>query len=275
MSLFLHASDSNSRIANIHLVASYTGPMVNSTSQELLDNIDLRRWLLENAPGGKTRTGVHLYNQRNNVHTNIRTLGIWFEHGHYPHNPQGNLTYTNCTGFDIGAQFIQVVSRDPEACDPLGYLNVGTHAVIGCTAEKCGQPRGYGRASFALSFFGHQLGGGTTPRGPWGCPVLIKDTRIRHVAEGYELRGALLCEWRPKLEVYGGETYYDGTSDRDLHHIHMTDEVIYDGHSFHGQRPVDIDGATKIDFTNCTGSVALRVDGVNVGPVSQDFHWTK
>lgn len=281
MSLFLRASNSFSRMANLTLYGtSYTGPIVVSSASETLDHIEYRRWLIENdyAAGMNAKWGKITYNEVECVHTLMVVRGIKAEHAFYIHSPRGNLTFKGCIIQDIGAQGIQITYRDPESDTPLGWQQTGTHLVEGCRIEKCGQPRGYGRAAFALTFFGRQEGGGSFPRLRWDCPAVVKDTHIVHDSQGqYELRGALHADNRPSLHVFGGSTVYKGLADRHVWTTGAVDEVIVDGHHFEASRMVDLVGVKKVEFTNCTtdpaNPVKLRVNGTIVGPVSQDFVW--
>ena len=196
---------------------------------------------------------------------------------------------------DIGAQALQIVWRLAETDDPLGYTVTGTHLVERCTIEQCGLPRGVGRASFALSFFGKTMtgtAGNFGPRSEWDCPVLVKDTKVNHVASGYTLKGAIMAEWRPLVELLGGEIHYDGTADRDLCHFHNNHENMIDGTSFRGSHNIDFDfdhdfpKPWVVDVSNCQGSVPIRIfvnhpDGAGgtkqvkqfQGPVSGGVHW--
>lgn len=281
MSLFLHASNSYSRMANLHLQgSSYTGPIVVSSASETLDHVEYRRWLIENdyAAGQNAKWGMLTYNEVECVHTLMVVRGIKAEHAFYPHSPRGNHTFRGCIIQDCGAQGIQIAYRDPESDTPLGWQQTGVHLVEGCRIEKCGQPRGYGRAAFALTFFGRQEGDGSSPRKRWDCPAVVKDTHIVHDSAGaYELRGALHADNRPSLTVLGGSTVYKGLADRHVWTTGAVDEVIVDGHHFEASRMVDLDKVKKVEFTNCTtdpaNPVILRVNGTKIGPVSQDFVW--
>jgi len=276
--MFLRATDSFKTLRGVKLSGTaYTGPIVVSSAAETLEEIVFERWLLENNVNlnQHAKWGKITYNEKNCRHRNVTIRGIDKEHAVYNHSPRGEVLYEDCTFEDCGAQGVQITYRDPESDTPNGYLETGTHKLVRCSIIKCGQPRGYGRASYALSFFGRQEGDGSSPRMAWGCPVELWDTAIKHNSQGlYELRGALLCEWRPSLTVYGGYTAYQGTADRDLWHVHNVDVVAVDGHGFIGTRKINIDGATNVNFSNCTGSTQVWINGVNMGPVSSDIVWT-
>lgn len=272
--MWLHESDSGKTIANqLLLGGSYTGPIVISAATETLRDITFQRWHILNPPGAHAKWGKLTYNEEDCIHDRVFVEGIEKEHAIYSHSPRGDATFLGYRAYDIGAQGYQETGRRPESDDPDACLLGGTTTFArGSVVSQCGQPRGYGRASYAMSFFGWQEGDGSTPRAAWNRPVVLKGVRIEHDSMGmYELRGALLCEHRPSLTVEGGATTYLGTADRDLWHIFQTKEVYVSGHSFEGQRTVDIDGATKIVWVGNYGNVKLRVNGTTVGPVSQDF----
>ena len=283
MSLFLTAANSYSRMANLTLQGTaYSGPIVVSSAQESLTRIEYRRWHIKNdsAAGQHAKWGKLTYNEVDCVHTLCLVEGIEKEHAYYPHSPRGSLVFKDCIIRDIGAQGIQIAYRDPESDTPLGWQQTGTHSVIGCLLEKCGQPRGYGRAAFALTFFGRQEGDGSTPRLFWDCPVLVQDTHIVHDSQGqYELRGALHADNRPLLEVLGGSTVYKGAADRHVWTTGGVKKVVVDGHHFESSRMVDLDKVDEVEFTNCTTDIAnpviLRVNGTKIGPVNQDFRWSR
>lgn len=282
MSLFLRASNSFSRMVGLQLRGtSYTGPIVVSSAAETLSHIEYRRWQITNdyAAGMHAKWAMLTYNEVECLYNLMYVEGIEKEHAFYPHSPRGNLTFKNCIIRDCGAQGIQIAYRDPESDTPMGWQQTGTHLVEGCRIEKCGQPRGYGRASFALTFFGRQEGDGSSPRKRWDCPAVVKDTHIVHDSAGaYELRGALHADNRPSLHVFGGSTVYKGLADRHVWTTGAVDEVVVDGHHFEASRMVDLVGVKMVEFRGCTtdstNPVKLRVNGTIVGPVSQDFVWS-
>lgn len=281
---FLRPSDSDQILANrAYYGTSYTGPIVISSGKDTLSNITYRRWLVANdiASGGNAKWGILLYNEVDCVYENVSVQGIKAEHGIYQHSPRGMVWLKNVRVDDVGAQGFQQVWRGAETSDPLGYQVTGLHRFENCTFTRCGQPRGYGRASYAVSLFGWQSGGGSTPRQFWDCPVELINVVIEHDSQGqYELRGALLVEWRPSLTVIGGRTNYVGKSDRDLWHIHKVSSVHVSNHYIHGPvgKYVDIDGADRVVFTSPGfdgGDALVRIDGVVVGTSDDEIDWSR
>ena len=284
MTLFLHASNSNSLIENLHLVgtAYNGGPLVGSSGQEPLTSVRFKRHLLENslAAGQHTKWGYRLHNLQDSLFKACKVYGIDKEHACYV-SIVGNVTWEDCHFFDCGAQGIQVVWRADETYNLAGYQVPGIHRVKDSVIEKCGQPRGSGRAAFAVSMFGAQIapyddasGLHHGPRSYWGCGVELLNTSIIHDSHGaYNLVGALMVEWRPFLTVIGGKTEYIGPSNSDLWHIFNVGDVLVDGHSFVGARDVDIDGAKTVTFKHCTGDVRVRINGKVAGLVSDNITW--
>lgn len=280
--LFLHTSDSNKTLSNVTLKGtSYTGPIVISDGKDSLKNIVYQRWSISNdyANGMNAKWGILLYNEENCIYRNVRVWGMKAEHAIYQHNPKGNVLLSYVTVFDVGAQGWQQVSRGAEGNDPLGYLVTGTHRLEHCSFIKCGQPRGWGRASYAVSFFGRQQGGGSTPREFWNCPVELDDVTIEHDSQGaYELRGALLCEWRPSLTITNSRINYVGTSDRDGEHVHEVEIVKVSNTYIHNPagKFFDIDGAKSVTFTSPGfdgGDAPVRINGILVGTTDDEINW--
>lgn len=280
--LVLHESDSGSTIADRRFTGTaYVGPIVRSSARETLSAIRYLRWSVTNdiAAGQHARWGILTYNEVGVVYERLRISGIDGEHAIYQHSPRGDVNLLDCIVYDIGAQGFQQTWRGAETSDPLGYLVTGTHRLIRCTFLKCGQPRGYGRASYALSFFGWQAVDGQSPRQFWDCPVELVDVVVEHDSGGrYELRGALLVELRPSLLVRGGRTNYVGTSDRDFWHIHAVRSVRVENHYAHGPtgKFIDIDGADSVVFTSPGfngGDARVRIDGVVVGTSDDEIDW--
>lgn len=282
--LFIRESSSNSTIKNVVLKGtSYTGPMVISSGKETLTKIVFQRWSLINdyLNDQNAKWAILCYNEKDPVYSNIYIDGVKAEHAVYMHNPQGMVLIQDLFAFDIGAQGWQQTFRGAEGNDPLGYLNTGTHRLERCTFRKCGQPRGYGRASYAVSFFGRQEGGGSTPRMYWDCPVELIDVVIEHDSQNqYELRGALLVEHRPSLLVRGGYSNYVGKSDRDFWHIHRVRDVRVENHYAHAPtgKSIDIDWADSVVFTSIDfdgGDAPVRIDGVYMGTSDDEINWTR
>lgn len=282
--LFLRESDSNKRIANVALEGtSYTGPIVVSSARDTLSNIVYYNWSLscDYAAGDNTRWGALLYNEVNCRYVEWRVEGIKGEHAIYQHSPRGDVLLRGVHCFDIGAQGFQQVWRGSETSDPLGWKVVGTHRLENCSFNKCGQPRGYGRASYAVSMFGRQAWDGSSPREPWDCPVELDSVTIEHDSQGqYELRGALLVEWRPSVWINACRINYVGTADRDLVHLYQDETVLVENSYIHGSRPFDIDGSrvksvrfTSPDFDG--GDTKVRINGVVVGTTDDEIDWHK
>lgn len=286
MSYRLHGYNSNSVIKNLVLEGtSYTGAIVTSAATETISNLTFKRFFIRDdiLAGDRSRWAFNVCNLVDCLFEDGLVEDIYWEHNHYPHSPRGSLTYRNCVGRRAGAQDIQIVYRDIESDTPFGWQQTGLHLIEGGMTDHCGLPRGSGRASYAISAFGRQEGGGSTPRMAWDCPLRIKDRRIIHdqigQPAGWLLNGAVLCEWRPRFELLGGEINYDGLADQNLVHAHMNEEVIVDGTKIHGQRYFNIDGVaagrTKlIDISNVTGDTLLRIDGVKIGPLNQGYRWS-
>jgi hypothetical protein len=281
---FLRATDSNQVLAGrTYRGTSYTGPIVVSSGKETLTNIEYRRWNVVNdiAAGGQAKWGILLYNEVNCRYVNVNVLGIKAEHGIYQHSPRGDVLLSFVVVYDVGAQGFQQTWRGAETTDPLGWQKTGTHRLEHCVFRKCGQPRGYGRASYAVSMFGWQSGGGSTPRQFWDCPVELVDVSIEHDSQGqYELRGALLVEWRPSLTVIGGRTEYIGQSDRDLWHIHEVDVVYVENSFISGPagKFVDFDGCDEVTFTSPNfdgGDAVVRIDGQIMGTTDDEIVWKR
>lgn len=280
--LFLRASDSNKRLANVTLEGtSYTGPIVVSSGAETLSNIVYYDWSLscDYAAGDNTRWGALLYNEVNCKYIKWRVEGIKGEHAIYQHSPRGAVLLSDVHCFDIGAQGFQQVWRGSETSDPLGWQVTGLHRLEHCSFKQCGQPRGYGRASYAVSMFGRQAWDGSSPREAWDCPVELEDVTIEHDSHGqYELRGALLVEWRPSLRVTNSRTVYIGTSDRDFWHIHNVKTVYVSNTYAFGPagKSIDIDGADSVIFTSKSvdgGPCPVRINGKLVGTSDDEINW--
>ena len=281
--VMLHAQNSFSKIENLHIYGNpyAAGSFFISSGQEALSNITFKRLLLENriSMGELLKWGMRLYNFRYGILQGVKIYGINKEHPLY-FNLEGGVEIQGCHLADAGAQGVQIAWRSIETNNPTGWSITGIQRLNRTVIEKCGQPRGYGRASFAASFFGKQNNPTTDsngvvkngPRTRWDCPVELLDTRIVHDSLGqYELRGALLCEHRPSIRILGGEINYNGLADRDLCHIYKTDEVLIDACRIEGQRFVDITGAQTVRITNCTGNARVRINGVVVGKVSEGY----
>lgn len=288
MSIYPH--DSNRTIKGLTLEGTpYVGSIVSAGAGHhgTLANILFKRCMLRNdiAAGDRARWAWGpLYNQVDNVWEDCVVEDAGYdEHAYYPHSSRGNMTWRRCISRRAGGQNIQSVWRLAETDDPDGYKVTGTHLVEGGETDHCGLPRGSGRASFALSFFGKQMGpyGNWGPRSEWDCSVIIKDHKITHDTlgqpAGWQLNGAILVEWRPRFELLGGSVSYDGPADQSLILAHMNQEVIVDGLQIHGARFFDINGVaagrTKlIDIKNVTDNVILRIDGKKIGPLNQGYY---
>lgn len=284
MSLHLHANPADQVIGPAtYRGTSYVGPVIVSSAKETLARFQFDHVTVENdiAAGEHAKWGVLLYNELHSQYRGLVVRGIDKEHGVYAHSPRGDWYQEDALIEDCGAQGIQVVYRSPESDTPDGHKEVGLHSLVSCTVRKCGQPRGYGRASFAVSFFGFQDGDGQADQQPWDCPVRLVDTSIEHDAQGkYELRGALLVIGRPRLEVVGGQTVYKGLSDRATWKLRGVREVIVTDHHFEGQRPIDIDDmpgqpVERVFFGGCSGSVAIRINGRVVGNTQRNLRWAR
>lgn len=271
---------------------AYSGPMVSSSAKETLRDFEFLRGKLSNSVllGQHAKTGFHLFNEVNSYYRNVTVEGIDKEHGGYPHCPRGVHMLKYVKLLDCGAQGWQIVYREPESDTPGGHLK--THPdnqsdacdeLTGVDVMQCGLPRGVGRASFALSFFGYQNGPGSAPLERWDRDVSLQDVVIQHISTGYKLKGALLVVGRPELLVLGGRTTYRGLSDRSLWQIRGVSRVHVDGHAFEGHRQIDLDdlpgpnGRTvdEVLFENCSGTVNVRVNGHNLGPVSAGIRWKR
>lgn len=287
MGLFLHASDSGRTISNRILYGTaYTGPIIVSSASETLRNITYGpRLRLVCPPDGDSKWGKLTYNEVDCRHIGLIVEGIKHEHDVYNHSPRGLVYFQGGVLFNAPAQGYQEVGRAPEcndipACKAGGISRFEQH-----TIAQCGNPIGYGRASFAMSFFGWQDGGGTTPRMQWNRPIELVDQSILHDSHGlYELRGALLAEFRPYLRVWGGSTEYRGVADRSLWLVHGTPIVDVDSHGFVGAKRLDIEGTSavplqSVSFKGCWGDVHVRLDPdgsgkwTDMGPVSQGVSW--
>lgn len=280
--LVLHASDSNQTIANKNLQgSSYTGPIVVSSAKDSLTKIVYQRWVVANdiAAGQNAKWGVLLYNEEDCQYVNVTVRGIKAEHAIYQHSPRGNVLLKNVVVLDVGAQGFQQVWRGGETSDPLGYLKVGTHRIENSSFTQCGQPRGYGRASYAISMFGRQAVDGSSPRQMWNCPVELDGVTIEHDSKGaYELRGALLAEWRPSLTIKNSRINYVGTADRDLAHIHEITDVRIENSYIHSSagKYVDIDGdvhSVVITSIGDGGDARVRINGNVVGTTDDEIVW--
>ena len=269
------------------LGTAYTGPMVVSSAKHTLEDFEFDRLELRNSipDGQQAKWGILLYNEVRSHYSKLKVSGIDKEHGIYAHSPRGGYTHDGTEVFDVGAQGLQVVYRSVESDTPNGHLETGVHQLLSCSFRRCGQPRGYGRASYAVSFFGYQNGDGSAAQEPWDCPVRIVDTVIEHLPWGepvpYERRGALLVIGRPRLEVVGGATLYGTWADRPVWKLRGVREVLVTGHEFDSSKHIEIEDlpgqpVERVFFGGCTGRpCSIRVNGLLIGNTSRNVRWSR
>lgn len=256
---------------------SYTGPMINSGDNQVLKGISWKRVALFNdvAAGMNAETGFHLYNEEDALYIGVSVEGIDKEHGWYPHGSRGHTVFRGCKAVNCGAQAYQEVDRDVERDVPYAG-EWSSLTMIGFQALQCGVPRGVGRASYAMTFGPHQDGGGQSVKERWNRPVTLFDPVIEHIAQDYQLKGGLLCQNRPSLQVFGGRTVLRSPlgQDRATWLVPDTDDVVIEGHAFEGTKRIEFQRIKSLRIRNCTGTVQFRIDGTVIQAVNQDFDWS-
>lgn len=273
------ANASNQTYENLDVLGTWTGAIVSCAdgSHSLHENNVFKRCHLNAAAGAQPKWGFRLYNWKNGTFINVYVENVFWEHPWYL-NVIGSLLLRKCRAYNSGAQGLQVVNRNLETYDPLSWMVEGEHRVEQCNFTKVGLPQGDGRRSYVLSFFGKQIeqtAQSAGPRSRWECPVIIQDTIIDNRAEWTPmLRGGVLAEHRPALYILGCDIRHDGIADRPLVKAYKDDLVVIDRSHFVGNKQIDLTDPREVHVTSNTGTVMLRINGVNIGPINQDFHLT-
>lgn len=289
------AGESNKVFEGLDILGNWTGPIVSCKdgASTLKENNVFRRthlsptWAvaakqpdpLHPTVMAQPKWGFRLFNWKSGQFINVVVEGIWWEHAWYL-NVIGDLLLKLCRAGNIGAQGLQVVCRSSETCDPDGWMVVGVHRVEGCNFTMVGLPRGDGRRSYVLSFFGAQNSPTASSPGPrtrWNCTVEVQDTVIDNRAEWTPmLRGAVMAEHRPALHLLGNDISHDGPADRPLVHSFHNDLVVIDRNKFHGAKQINVIEPEEVHITANQGTVPVWItkNGIvqKIGPVNQDWH---